>query len=102
MINEVQQKYYESQRTHSGNKAHKHGSGNRNDPFAANERISFSDYQEMLQQVNFELAWQEFDEINQGNDVEVLIDLACLQVVDAEAILKQKLYDLGRKEQINL
>ena len=49
MINEIQQKYYESQRTHSGNKAHKHGSGNRNDPFAANERISFSDYQEMLQ-----------------------------------------------------
>ena len=50
----------------------------------------------MMQQVSYDVAWHLFDEVNQGNDIEVLVDLACLSVLDAEAIVKQKLYDLGR------
>ena len=42
----------------------------------------------MMQKVTYELAWRHFDEVNNGNDTERLIDLAGLSVVDAEAIVK--------------
>ena len=49
-----------------------------------------------MQQVTYDLAWQHFDEVNNENDTERLIDLAGLSVLDAEAIVKQKIYDLGQ------
>lgn len=47
MMNEVQQKYYESQRTQSGNK-NLANSRQSSEIFAENERMSFHDCQEML------------------------------------------------------
>ena len=41
-----------------------------------------------MQQVTYDLAWQHFDEVNNENDTERLIDLAGLSVLDAEAIVK--------------
>ena len=47
----------------------------------------------MLQQINYDIAWQVFDEVNLHNNIEQLIDLSCLDVADASAICKQIIYD---------
>lgn len=44
------------------------------------ERITYEQYQEMLQHINYDVAWQIFDEVNENNDTEKLIDLNCLDV----------------------
>ena len=46
--------------------------------------------------MTYDLAWQHFDEVNAENDTERLIDIAGLSNLDAEAIVKQKIYDLGQ------
>lgn len=61
----------------------------------ADEKITFEQYQEMKQQINYDIAWQIFDEVNQNNDPDKLIDLNCLDLADAKAITKQKIYDVA-------
>jgi hypothetical protein len=51
-------------------------------------KSSYDEYQEMLQQINYDIAWQIFDEVNQNNDTEQIIDLQCLDYLDAQAITK--------------
>ena len=46
------------------------------------------EYTELAQQVTYDLAWQLFEEVNADNDTEQVIDLSCLSVLDAEAIVK--------------
>ena len=60
------------------------------------DRISYDQFQEMLQQINYDVAWQIFDEVNEYNDVEQIVDLNCLDIMDAQAITKQKIYDLAK------
>jgi hypothetical protein len=36
-----------------------------------------------------------FDEVNEYNDVEKFIDLNCIEVEEAMAIIKQKLFDVA-------
>ena len=45
-------------------------------------------YKEELQQCNYDIAWQVFDEVNERNDALQIIDLNCLDVDDARAIAK--------------
>ena len=54
----------------------------------AEEKITFEQYQEMKQQINYDIAWQIFDEVNQSNDPDKYIDLNCLDLADAKAITK--------------
>lgn len=49
-----------------------------------------------MQQINFDTAWQIFDQVNEENDTEQIIDLNCLDISDGEAITKQKIYDLAK------
>ena len=49
-----------------------------------------------MQQINFDTAWQIFDEVNVDNDFQQVIDLNCLDISDGEAITKQKIYDLAK------
>ena len=42
----------------------------------------------MLQHINYDVAWQIFDEVNELNDTEKIVDLNCLDVMDAQAITK--------------
>ena len=49
----------------------------------------------MKQQINYDIAWQIFDEVNQSNDPDKYIDLNCLELSDAKAITKQKIYDVA-------
>lgn len=68
------------------------------------DKITFEQYQEMKQQVNYDIAWQIFDEANQFFDVDKYVDLNCLDLIDAQAITKQKIYDvavLAREAQQN-
>ena len=46
--------------------------------------------------MTYDLAWQHFEEVNAENDTERLIDIAGLSILDGEAIVKQKIYDLGQ------
>lgn len=52
------------------------------------EHVNFDQYQEMLQQINYDVAWQIFDEVNENNDSDHVIDLNCLDIMDAQAISK--------------
>ena len=49
----------------------------------------------MKQQINYDIAWQIFDEVNAEHDVDRYVDLNCLDLIDAKAICKQKIYDVG-------
>lgn len=49
----------------------------------------------MKQQINYDIAWQIFDEVNQSYDTDKYIDLNCLELSDAKAITKQKIYDVA-------
>lgn len=60
------------------------------------EHVNFEQYQEMLQQINYDVAWQIFDEVNENNDADHVIDLNGLDVMDAQAIAKQKIYDIAK------
>ena len=59
------------------------------------EKITFEQYSEMKQQINYDVAWQIFDEVNKYYDVSKYIDLNCLDLVDAQAVTKQKIYDVA-------
>ena len=59
------------------------------------QRITFEQYQEMKQQITYDIAWQIFDEVNQNNVTEKYIDLNCLEATDAQAITKQQIYDVA-------
>lgn len=52
------------------------------------EHVNFEQYQDMLQQINYDVAWQIFDEVNENNDADHIIDLNGLDVMDAQAISK--------------
>lgn len=60
------------------------------------EQVSDEQYEEIMLQINYDIAWQIFDEVNQMNDTFVLIDLTCLDTMDAQAVTKQKIYDLAQ------
>ena len=49
----------------------------------------------MQQQINYDVAWQLFDEVNRDNDTDQFIDLNCQDIQDAKAIAKQKIYDMA-------
>lgn len=57
--------------------------------------IQYEEYQDMIAQINYDIAWQIFDEVNEQNNTEQLIDLSCLDGPDATAICKQVIYDAG-------
>ena len=57
------------------------------------EKITFEQFQEMKQQINYDIAWQIFDEVNANVDVDRYVDLNCLDLIDAKATTKQKVYD---------
>lgn len=59
------------------------------------EQITFEQYQEMKQQINYDIAWQIFDEVNQNVDIDRYIDLNCLDLIDAQAITRQKIFDVA-------
>lgn len=66
---------------------------------AGGEGMSYNDYQDALQEVHWDVAWQIFDEVNEQNDLDKQIDLACLDSQEAIAISKQKIFDVAKLAQ---
>ena len=61
---------------------------------------SESQFQQKIQQICHNVAWMVFAQVNQDNNTEQLIDLSCLETQDAQAITKQKIYDMGKNMRI--
>ena len=51
-------------------------------------KMDNEEYSDILLQINYDIAWQIFDDVNQMNDTLCLIDLTCLDLTDAQAITK--------------
>ena len=47
-------------------------------------------------QIDYDIAWQIFDEVNSMNDTLQVVDLSCLKISDAQAVTKQKIFDLAQ------
>lgn len=62
---------------------------------AGSEEMTPEQYNEARQEIHWDIAWQIFDEVNEYNDLEKYIDLNCLEIDDAIAISKQKIYDIA-------
>ena len=62
---------------------------------AGAEVMSQQQYEDARQEIHWDIAWQIFDECNEFNDTEQHVDLNCLEVDDAIAITKQKIFDLA-------
>jgi len=57
------------------------------------EPITLEGLTEMKTEARWDVAWQVFDEVNQGLNQEGWADLRCLNLDDALAIAKQKIFD---------
>jgi uncharacterized protein YjaG (DUF416 family) len=55
---------------------------------AGAEIMSSQQYEDARQEIHWDIAWQIFDVTNEFNDVEMHIDLNCLELDDAVAITK--------------
>ena len=64
---------------------------------SGSNRLSDEQYEGMMLQINFDIAWNIFDEVNENNDTCMLIDLSCLELIDAQAVTKQKIYELAQE-----
>ena len=65
---------------------------------AGADQMTFEQYQELKQEAHWDIAWQIFDEVNRDNDQDRFIDLNCLELDDALAITKQKLFDVAQSK----
>ena len=61
--------------------------------------MNYEQFQESKQEAHWDIAWQIFDEVNQNLNQEQNIDLNCLELEDALAITKQKIYDVANEAQ---
>lgn len=51
----------------------------------------------MKSQIDYDVAWQTFDEVNKYNDTYKVFDLNCLETTEALSIMTAKLLDLAQK-----
>lgn len=57
------------------------------------DQITYEQLQDIKEQIDFDIAWNTFDEVNQFNDTEKLLDLNCLVPDDAVQIVKTKIFE---------
>ena len=51
----------------------------------------------MKSQIDYDIAWETFDEVNKYNDTYKVFDLNCLETTEAQSIMTAKLLDLAKK-----
>ena len=56
-------------------------------------QITYDQLQDIKEQIDFDIAWNTFDEVNEFNDTEKLLDLNCLLPEDAIQIVKTKIFE---------
>ena len=48
-----------------------------------------------MDEINYKIALDIFDEVNQFNDINKLIDLNCQSIEDAKMIISKRVYDIA-------
>jgi len=48
-----------------------------------------------MEEINYKIAWEMFDEVNQFNDISKIIDLNCQSIEDAQMIISKRVYDIA-------
>ena len=59
--------------------------------------MSYSNLKDMKEQIEFDMAWLTFDEVNKHNDTTKVIDLNCLEVKDALVIVFSSIQQVAQK-----
>lgn len=59
--------------------------------------MSYANLKDMKEQIEFDVSWLTFDEVNKFNDTTKVIDLNCLEVKDALLITFSKIHTLAVK-----
>lgn len=58
--------------------------------------MSLEEYEQEKITIEWDVAWQIFDEINENNDITKHIDLNCLDINEAVNITKQQLFQIAK------
>ena len=48
-----------------------------------------------MEEINYKIAWEIFDEVNQFNDIDKIMDLNCQGIEDAQMIISKRVYDIA-------
>ena len=57
--------------------------------------MSEDEYYQLIQDVRWDIAWKIFDQVNKNLNTDMEINLNCLDIEEAIAICKQKIYDIA-------
>ena len=63
-------------------------------------RIPEDEFEQMKEDVRWDIAWKIFDQINLNLNCDMEINLNCLDIDEAQAIAKQKIYDVAQIAQM--
>ena len=61
------------------------------------QQMSYVNLKDMKEQIEIDVAWLTFEEVNKHNDTTKVLDLNCLEVKDALVILFSKVHALALK-----
>ena len=59
--------------------------------------MNYNNLKDMKDQIEFDVAWLTFDEVNKFNDTTKVIDLNCLEVKDALVVTFSKIHAVALK-----
>ena len=85
---------YDMQRDHRLSQAQRNYQDSQKLPYW--KRISMDDYEQEKITIEWDVAWQIFDEVNEHNDITKHIDLNCLDINEAVNITKQQVYQIAK------
>jgi hypothetical protein len=54
------------------------------------------EFEEKKEEIRWDIAWQMFDQVNEGLETNYEIDLNCLDLEEAAAVAKQKIFDIAK------
>lgn len=57
--------------------------------------MSYGNLKDMKDQIEFDVAWLTFDEVNKHNDTSKIIDLTCLEIKDALVIVFSQIQEVA-------
>lgn len=68
-------------------------------PYSNAEILHDAHYNENKIRIEWDVAWRIFDHVNEYIDIDDFIDINCLDVLEAQNITKQKVYEVARSLQ---
>ena len=65
------------------------------DPNNSLFNVTEEEFKTLKDDIRWDIAWKIFDQVNKGLNTDSEIDLNCLDIEEAQAITKQKIFDLA-------